>query len=173
MAEKAGLRAALDQLEEEGELEPPAEVVQLGLPGLVDDAAAEDKLVEVDRQRGPGRPEGSKNRNTESWRRWLLAPGRMSPLERLSVVSQANTQALARAWGAKPLEVAKLQVTAAIGLAPYLHQKQPQAIQLDGDGLGLPVMILGAMPEGCRVVESDDGLLIEGEAIEVESEENQ
>ena len=172
MAEKPGLAAALDQLDEEGALDPPAEVVQLGLPGLVDEAAAEDKLLDVERQRGPGRPPGAKNQNTEAWRRWLLAPGRMSPLERLSVVSQANTQALARAWGAKPMDVAKLQVTAAIGLAPFLHQKMPQALHIDSEG-GLPVMILGAMPEGMRVVESPDGLLIEGEAVEVETEENQ
>lgn len=171
MAEKSGLPAALAELEAEGVIDAPPRPAQILLPGLVDPASDSGAALAGAEHVGPGRPPGARNRNTEAWRDWLLGPGKASPLERLSVVAQANTVALAKAWGAKALDVAKLQVNAAIGLAPYVHQKMPLALQVEGGGL-VPVMVFGEMPEGMTVRETEDGLFIEGEMAD-EDEQNQ
>ena len=78
-----------------------------------------------------GRPPGAKNKRTEAWQDYLLGKYR-SPLEVLAQTYSRPTAELARELGCTLLEAFKEQIAAAKDLAPFLHQKMPQAIDLKG-----------------------------------------
>lgn len=100
--------------------------------------------------RGKGRPAGSKNKSTEEWRDFILA-GHRSPLLNLA---EYSNKPLLQLWrelsgntdnGQKPtfdqmLELMKLQFAMWRELAPYLHSKQPIAI--DGGEHGLIQLVI-------------------------------
>lgn len=105
----------------------------------------------VDTQRGVGRPAGSKNKITKAWQDYLLGQY-TSPLEVLASTMTRSVQDLAQALGYikyaadgvtmirnpspdELRECLKIQLSCAKELAPYLHQKQPQAVELDNGGL--------------------------------------
>ncbi len=106
--------------------------------------------------RGRGRPKGSANRRTTAWTDYLLARYR-SPLEFLAETFARRVEDLARELSCTPAEAFDLQLKAAKELAPFLHQKQPlavdvtkksagalvimrpdEAVQLAGQGIDLP-----------------------------------
>lgn len=103
-------------------------------------------------RRGPGRPKGAKNRSTEAWTEFLLSKHR-SPLEVMASVANRSLRDLkaeleAAGFTVKAsdgIELLKLQLAAADRLAPYLHQKQPTAIQAEGGGFAL---VIGSMGDG-------------------------
>lgn len=82
----------------------------------------------------PGRPQGSINKRTAEWVAYIEARYR-SPLIFLAETFNRPAIALAAELGCEPLDAFKLQVDAAKNLAPYLHQKQPLAVQVDGKGV--------------------------------------
>lgn len=82
----------------------------------------------------PGRPPGSVNKRTAEWVEYIEARYR-SPLVFLAEAFNRPVGVLAAELGCEPLEAFKLQVDAAKNLAPYLHQKQPLAVQVDGKGV--------------------------------------
>ncbi|WP_448207279.1 hypothetical protein [Azospirillum sp. sgz302134] len=103
-------------------------------------------------RRGRGRPAGSRNRRTEDWQRLVLSTHR-SPLLVLADFYSMPVEELAARLQCSRLDAAKLQMAAARDLAPYLHQRLPQALSLDVNGT-LPILHLhmgapaGAVPAG-------------------------
>lgn len=136
-----GVRAALDQaMEGEGDM---GQVVQSGLFDDLDadETGATDKPSPLSAalapaKRGPGRKRGSKNRRTEAVISWLLTQHRhplsvmmeaysMSPKE-FAKVALGETEPDAD----RLFEIVKLQLRMAEAVAPYIAQRQPQAVQL-------------------------------------------
>jgi hypothetical protein len=105
---------------------PAAAAEQLALlPGEGEAAPAE--VVE----RGAGRPKGSRNRRTEEWTRYIQ--GRYgAPLEELAKVMQGGPHALARELGVDLVDGFDRWLRVTEALLPYLHQKQPTAVSVDG-----------------------------------------
>lgn len=103
--------------------------------------------------RGRGRPAGSRNRSTEEWSRFILTRYR-SPLLGLAELAQATPVDLQRDLGGAPtkdkadgctlVEAVKIIMAAQQALAPYLHQKQPLAIDAGGVGLMQVIINTGA-----------------------------
>ena len=111
-------------------------------PDAADDAAAGGV-------KRAGRPPGARNRRTQEWTEYLLSRYR-SPLEVLAETYSTPTPILARRLRASFKEAFALQLQAARELAPYLHQKQPVAVTVDGKGM-LQLMIC-ATPEMAALV---------------------
>lgn len=164
-ADKSGLKAALAESVRSDDPVPgsAAGVRQLALLPLrqvvADEGGAEPDLS----PRGAGRPKGAKNKSTLEWREYLL--GRYSsPLVALAETYSRSVHDLAKEFGfwrdgplpadpANPqphekrrpspgelLELFKVQLQCAKELGPYVHQKQPLAI--DGNGAGLINLII-------------------------------
>lgn len=103
-----------------------------------------------------GRPKGARNRSTEEWRRYLLSKY-PSPLETLLALTTRRPEDLARELGLyrwsdgvllrddrdQPVlatgEALKVIVDAAAAALPYMHQRQPLAVETRGDGRALLV----------------------------------
>jgi hypothetical protein len=102
-------------------------------------------------RRGPGRPPGTLNRRTEQWVKLILARY-ASPLVALAETYHRPVQELARELGCTKLEAFQEQQKAAIALAPYLHQKLPLALHIEGKGV-VPVVLVPLDQQG----ESYDG----------------
>lgn len=128
---KEGLAAAVEtahELWQELRQEQAAEQLPL-LPSL----AARETGEEAEQRAGPGRPRGSRNRRTQEWVDYLLARY-PSPLVALAETYSRPTAELATELACKRDEAFKLQLMAARELAPYLHQKQPVAVEVDARG---------------------------------------
>ncbi|MGR6533120.1 hypothetical protein [Brevundimonas sp. RM1] len=137
-----GVRAALDQAVE-GEA-GMGEVVQAGLFEELEpcetgalDAPSPLSAALPSAGRRPGRPKGSKNRRTEAVTAWLLQQHRHP----LAVMMEAYSMApadFARSIGIKQpdadtlLDIVKLQLRMAEAVAPYVAQKLPQAVKVEG-----------------------------------------
>ena len=81
--------------------------------------------------RKPGRPKGSPNRRTNDLVKFINANHR-DPLIGLVEIANMDTRELARHLNCKTLDALKAQLSAVSVVAPYLHQKQPQAIAVTG-----------------------------------------
>lgn len=152
------------------------------LPLRNTDALAEAAEKDETAGRGRGRPPGSKNKSTQEWTDFLLKRY-PSPLIFLAEVANRPVGVLAAellelaggvAGSSKPtyaqlVELLKLQLGAAKELAPYLHQKQPMAIQ--GGDNGLVNLFIGDVKAGAVAADEATDLTID--IIDVESEENQ
>jgi len=115
------------------------------------------------RGRGPGRPKGAKNRRTEEWAAYILGQYR-SPLIVLAELYSMPVDELAAELQCEKLDAVKIQKDAAAALAPYVHQRQPQAVEVNQREVG--VLILGEF--------SGDASGVTGLALAPdESEENQ
>jgi len=79
--------------------------------------------------RRPGRPPGSRNRRTEAWCDYILARY-ASPLEVLAQIAVARVDDLTSQLACTKLEAMQEKRHAAIALAPFLHQRQPLAVNL-------------------------------------------
>lgn len=93
-------------------------------------------------RRGPGRPAGSRNRRTARMVDYILARYR-SPLLGMAEICNAPVRQLAAALGCSLLDALKVQQTAQRDLAPYLHQKQPTAIDVNGAAAGALIISVG------------------------------
>ena len=137
-----GVSAALDQAVQ-GEADM-AEVVQAGLfeelePCETGNLTAPSPLASAlsSAPRKPGRPKGSKNRRTEAVTAWLLTQHR-HPLSVMMEAYSMSPTDFAKAIGiASPdsdtlLDIVKLQLRMAEAVAPYVAQKLPQAVQVEG-----------------------------------------
>lgn len=162
---KVGLQAAVDLTM--GESEPPPGAATDQLPLLPAGEVAERESDQLPaRRRGPGRPPGARNKSTDDWVDFIRARYR-SPLEMLAETFSRSVVDLSKELGCTKKDAFALQLQAAKELAPYLHQKMPQAVTVDakGDftliiegGLGVPAVTAG-----------DDAVVIEGEIGEIEN----
>lgn len=117
--ERAAVEAVLAELGEDEE-------EQLGLfAAPLTDAGQ----LKAQGRRGPGRPLGSRNKRTERTVAWLLARYR-DPRAVLLETAQANVFDLAALLGCTPFEAAQEKRLAAIGVLPYVAQKQPLAVDV-------------------------------------------
>ena len=128
-----GLKTAADLvLSAMGQREPEPEPEQidledlLGLPRPI--VSAPDGAASPER-RGPGRPPGSRNRRTVQWVDFLLRRY-ASPLEVLAQMATARVEDLKNQLGCNALEAFQEKRHAAIALAPFLHQRQPLALNV-------------------------------------------
>lgn len=137
-----GVRAALDQAVEGGA--DMGEIVQAGLFEELEpcetgalDAPSPLSGALPSAGRRPGRPKGSKNRRTEAVTAWLLTQHR-HPLAVMMEAYSMAPAAFAKSIGiASPdadtlLDIVKLQLRMAEAVAPYVAQKLPQAVQVEG-----------------------------------------
>ena len=157
-ARKLGLRAAIAELGEEALLEAFEEQLSLLPSKATQDMLADDKRAE---RRGPGRPAGSKNKSTDDWVRFISHNYR-SPLLFLADSYTRPLAVLAAELGCDLLDAFKIQVAAAKELAPYLHQKQPVAVQIDASGVisliietGAPALADPQLGGGALVIDAE------------------
>ncbi len=118
---------------------------QTTLPLIETGADAEGMALAKGARSGPGRPKGSKNKSSEEWAEYILKQYR-SPLIFLAETYNRPVGLLAAELKCDRLEAFKIQMAAAKELAPYVHQKQPQALELGGEK-GLVPLILGISPD--------------------------
>jgi hypothetical protein len=167
---KDGLKSAIAELHDPSAPVPGSEnAEQLQLLCLPLETAGE--IAAENERRGPGRPAGAKNKNTEEWRKYLLTKYR-SPLEALAQTYCMSVADLAKRLGLQraptfdeALELFKVQITAAKELAPYVHQKMPLAIDGGENGLiqlvinqGQAAMQTGqdVIPQAIKILNSQD-----------------
>lgn len=137
-----GVGAALDQAVE-GQA-GMGEIVQAGLFEELEpcetgklDAASPLAAALPSAARKPGRPKGSKNRRTEAVTAWLLTQHR-HPLSVMMEAYSMSPADFAKAIGINSpdpdtlLDIVKLQLRMAEAVAPYVAQKLPQAVQVEG-----------------------------------------
>ena len=165
--EKEGLNAAVNAaMEAFGDAEPGEKLEQLALLPLPLDKGSEETEIDA---RGRGRPKGSKNKRTEAWTEFLLSNYR-SPLEALAQIVAKPVRALAKELKCSRLEAFKLQIQAAKELAPYVHQKQPTAVDLKADNAVNLAIILGDPSAQQAAQPGDEAVVIQGEIVSDENE---
>lgn len=108
-------------MEQAGTVAEPVQADLLGLPMV-----AEAVVV-----RGRGRPAGARNRRTQEWADFLI--GRHgSPLEVLAQIAVAPIDVLARELQCSRIQALEQKRQAAVALAPYVHERMPLAVNLEG-----------------------------------------
>src|SRR5260221_4206747 len=80
-------------------------------------------------RRGPGRPPGARNKRTERTIAWLLGRHR-DPRQVLLEIAEANVADLAALLSCSLHEALQEKRLAAIGVLPYVAQKQPLAVDV-------------------------------------------
>lgn len=122
MAERTGLPAIVDELGAGDDLAAASQAEQLDLLGLsIGDGAV--------RQRG--RPQGSRNLRNQRIANYLLARYR-DPLEGLVAMAALGVDELAASLGCSRAEAFAEKRLCAVAAIPYLHQRQPLAVDLTG-----------------------------------------
>jgi len=134
--EKLGLSTAVALLHDPAAPVPgDVQVEQLELLPLTQAGAsvsgAENLAPSV---RGAGRPVGSKNKNTEAWRDYILSRYQ-SPLVALAETYSRSAKELSKELGCPVVKAFEIQISAAKELAPYVHQKMPIAVDAGNGGL--------------------------------------
>lgn len=145
---KVGLSAALDVIQSKIMPPPLGKAVQMPLPIVVEPEGERDGEAQAVAVRGPGRPKGSRNKRTAEWIDYLLHD-RQPPLLVLAETYSRPVDQLAEELGCSRFEAYKLQLYAAEKLAPYVHQKQPLAVEVDARGV-VTLVIEGGLPGGGR-----------------------
>jgi len=141
-------------LAERGE---PEEAEQLGLFGEAETEAG--RAMQAQR-RGRGRPPGARNKRTERTVAWLLSKHR-DPREVLLEIAEANPFDLAAEYGCTPWEAVQEKRAAANAVLPYVAERRPIAINLDGKVVHL---VLEA-PKADQAVAEDGTIEIIGEIV--------
>lgn len=175
--EKLGLATAVAVAREamaedlDDALEPAEQLALPGVKGAAAEAGGEvgGQPAEPSGPRGPGRPPGARNKRTDKLVEYIMA-NHKSPLVWLAEQYTQDPVELARRLQCKPIEAYKLQVVAAKELAPYTNQKRPVAVEVDQKGVVQLVIETGGVPAPVAQM-GDDSVVIEGQAVEVESDE--
>jgi hypothetical protein len=140
MAENDGIGGAIAPLIGEA----PAETAE-----QLDLLAQEPFLGEIRREGRSigrvGRPPGARNKRTQEWADYILSRGR-SPLEALAEVVNTPLEDLRAKLKCDLLEAAEFWRKCVEALAPYVHQRMPQAVQVDGANAGLITIINMSAP---------------------------
>jgi hypothetical protein len=130
----------------------------LPTPAAIADAGASDEIAQ---RSGPGRPAGSRNKRTQEWADFVLSRY-SSPLIGMAETYSRPVEDLARELGCTRLEAFKLQLQAREALAPYVHQKQPQAIDLP-DGALVQIVLPVLRHAGASAISAVPVLIEESE----------
>lgn len=85
-------------------------------------------------ERGPGRPRGSRNKRTTAMVDFLMRQYK-DPRAVLLQIAQADVEDLVARLGCTAMEALQEKRLAAIGVLPYIAQKQPLAINLNAKGV--------------------------------------
>lgn len=104
--------------------------------------------------RTPGRPKGARNRSTEEWRKYILSKYK-SPLVMLCEVYSRPLAELKKEVNCDALDAFKLQLSAAQAAIPYLHQKQPLAIEDNRDSV--PVININVSSFDAKILADRSG----------------
>lgn len=153
MADKAetGLRAALqlDQAANDlakglaaGSENPDADAEQLG---LFSGASVFGQLKDGDgnpKALGPGRPRGSTNRTTRDLVKLITAHGK-HPLLAMAEIVSTPIDAIAKTLSCSKLEAAEYHRKVMSDLAPYVAQRLPLAVQMQGANAGVLIINTG------------------------------
>lgn len=116
LVEAAGAERAADALAIQHEL---------GLPETA-------RLVELRQKRGQaGRPPGARNKRSEEVARYVIET-LGDPLVHLAAIATMRIDELAAALGCSAFEAAQERRLAAAVVLPFLHRKQPMAIDVTG-----------------------------------------
>ena len=107
-----------------------------------------------------GRPKGALNRRTREFRERYEREGFRDPLMFMGWVISQDSGKLAREFKCKKAEVLPWQIKAAQALAPYLHSRMPQAVQVEHDRL--PLLVVGKIEAG-----SDEARVLDAEGYTV------
>lgn len=91
---------------------------------------------------GPGRPRGSVNRTTRDLVKLIESTGR-HPLLAMAEIVATPIDVIARTLGCDKLEAAEYHRKVMSDLAPYVAQKLPTAVQIQGANAGMLVINLG------------------------------
>lgn len=105
---------------------------QLDIEDLIGAPLRLDQVEVLNRNgnRGVGRPLHSRNKRTVEWAEYLLTRY-ASPLEVLAQMAVARVDVLAAQLGCTKFEAYQEKRLAAIALVPFIHQKQPLAVNLN------------------------------------------
>ncbi len=112
-------------------------------PDMLADAPLLGSIVrpgEKEIPRGPGRPKGARNKRTEELARYILGRYR-DPLIGLASIISTPIEQLAKDLACSRLEAADFWRKCAGDLTPYLHQRQPQQVSLEGASAGMLVIV--------------------------------
>jgi hypothetical protein len=165
---RSALAAALDRDRERREGATVAGGQLPLIPVAVDDDEAEPANQEARGGGRGGRPKGSRNRSTEAWREFLGNRYR-SPLEVMAEIYSRSVGELVAEIGCTKLEALTLQLRAAAESAPYWHQKQPMAMQIDGKGI-VQLVLEAPSQQPAPIENGRNDLVLEARIV---SEENQ
>lgn len=123
---------------------------------------------------GPGRPRGSRNRRTQDLADYAARLGG-NPIIKLIEIVATPIDVIAATLGCKRIEAAEYWRKCADSVAPYIEQKLPTAVQLQGANAGMLVINMGG-PVGEQTVGLDLRVLAQNYAEHdrlIEHEENQ
>lgn len=126
------------------------------------------------RRSGPGRPRGSRNRRTQDLADYAARLGG-NPILRLIEIVATPIDVIAATLGCKKVEAADFWRKCAADLGPYIEQKLPTAVQLQGANAGMLVINMGG-PVGDQAVGLDLRVLAQNFADAdrlIEHEQNQ
>lgn len=123
----SGALAARDDEAANGALLPLRDAEQLEL--LRDGRGRLDGIAAKAAPRGRGRPPGAKNKKTEAIGRYITEQFG-DPLVALASIYARATDTIVAELGCKPIEALAIQAKAAAEVAPYVHGKQPVAIDM-------------------------------------------
>ena len=171
---------------------PANEQLPLLAPG--DDGGRAALTAALGDKRGPGRPAGSPNKRTEAVVEHMLSRYR-SPLEAMAAAASMPTRdfiariaeiyqefgTLDKDGKILPFHLSFMQIMQIVQmqynlwreLAPYLHQKQPVALEIEGSGaIPLAIFVDPELAKGMEHALADGALTIDARLIG-ESEQDQ
>lgn len=159
---EGGIGAALERVRQAVGAPPGATRAQQ--LSLIPTSATATPDPGVERTGEPGRPKGATNKRTEEWAQYLLSRY-PSPLIGLAETYARPLVELAREIAAiagvpnltvgEILELLRVQQNAADKLAPYLHSRQPLAIEAGG---GIVPLLFAISPELGRMAAAAHGV---------------
>ena len=121
----------------------------------------------------PGRPKGARNRTTRDLVKLIEATGR-HPILAMAEIVATPIDVIAKTLGCTKLEAAEYHRKVTSDLAPYVSQKLPTAVQVQGADAGMLVINLGGLAgTGEGGLRALGGQLVDLTAADPGSEENQ